>query len=111
MSKDTQLFIRDEPFVAFSMEFLSKLPPDLAAEFSTRQLFALYQRFGVWSGSERRRGWHATVHLLGASYALSISRRDPRDHRDQRLAEATRWGVALGALAATLVVVVLWALF
>lgn len=87
----------------FTAKFLAGIPPDLAASFTPRQLLAVYQAFGPWSGKERRGGWHATVPLPWGSYAVSIRRLGARDHRRDRLDKATWRGVLIGAGSAAIV--------
>ena len=60
------------PDPAFVSRLMAGLPPDLAASFSERQLFAIQQAFGTWDGQERRSGWHASVQLPFARYSLSL---------------------------------------
>lgn len=60
------------PDPAFVSRLMAGLPPDLAASFSQRQLFAIQQAFGPWDGQERRKGWHASVQLPWAKYGLSL---------------------------------------
>lgn len=60
------------PDPAFVSRLMAGLPPDLAASFSERQLFAIQQAFGPWDGQERRKGWHAAVQLPWAKYSLSL---------------------------------------
>ncbi len=62
------------PDPAFVSRLMAGLPPDLAASFSERQLFAIQQAFGPWDGQERRRGWHASVRLPWTKYSLSLRR-------------------------------------
>ena len=92
------------PDPSFCARFLTTLPPDLAASFDRRQLFAIQQTFGSWSGAERRRGLRFVVATPWGRYACSIARADPRDRRAEALRGASARGAltALGCVAALL---------
>lgn len=60
-------------FDAFCAAFLMRLPPDLAASFDRRQLFAVWQAFGPWQGRERRRGRHFRLRLPWRSWRVSVA--------------------------------------
>ncbi|MES2710340.1 MAG: hypothetical protein V4653_02055 [Pseudomonadota bacterium] len=62
------------PDAEFVSRLVSGLPPDLAASFSQRQLFAIQQAFGPWDGQERRKGWRASLRLPWGHYTLSLRR-------------------------------------
>ncbi len=84
------------PDPGFCARFLATLPPDLAASFDRRQLFAIQQSFGGWNGAERRHGLRFVVVTPWGRYACALARADPRDRR----AEALRGATARGALTA-----------
>jgi hypothetical protein len=71
-SEDAPRALSIYPDAAFVSRLMAGLPPDLAASFSERQLFAIQQAFGPWDGQERRKGWRASVRLPWGRYTLSL---------------------------------------
>ena len=98
------------PDAGFCARFLASLPPDLAASFDRRQLFAIQQAFGPWNGAERRRGIHVTLALPWGRYAFGLRRLDPRDRRAEALRGASLRGAALGVAMAVLIAGGVWML-
>ena len=98
------------PDAGFVARFLAGLPPDLAASFDRRQLFAIQQAFGAWDGIERRRGTRIALRTPWGRYAFGVAPLDPRDRRLERERRASLKGAAAGLAAGVLVAGGLWLL-
>lgn len=98
------------PDAEFCARFLAGQPPDLAASFNRRQLFAIQQAFGQWNGRERRRGLRVVFALPWGRYELGFARVDPRDRRAERLRGASLQGAVAGVAAGLLILGGIWLL-
>ena len=98
------------PDAAFCARFLAGIPPDLAQSFTRRQLFAIEQAFGGWSGRNRRRGLRVVLALPWGRYEFGFARVDPRDRRAEALHGASLRGALAGVATGALIVGGLWML-
>ncbi|MBP0464408.1 hypothetical protein J5Y09_10825 [Roseomonas sp. PWR1] len=91
---------------AFVARFLAGMPPDLAARFDARMLFAVQQRIGPWNGVERRRGAHLRLRLPWGAWRLSLVR-ERSDHRAVLPVRSAIAGAAAGAVGAVAAILAL----
>jgi len=57
------------------------MPPDLAARFDERLMFAVQQALSPWDGNERRRGLHFRVALPFGAWRVSVIREGGMNRR------------------------------
>lgn len=91
---------------AFVSRFLAGMPPDLAARFDARLLFAVQQAVGPWSGTERRRGRHLRIRLPHGTWRISLAREHGSAPSRVR-AMAAAGGMLCGAAMVVVAVVLL----
>ncbi len=91
---------------AFVARFLAGMPPDLAARFDARMLFAVQQRVEPWNGVERRRGAQLRLRLPGGPWRLSLVR-ERSDHRTIPPVRSAMAGALLGAVGAAAAILAL----
>jgi hypothetical protein len=102
MERDETAPLPPAPDPAFATRILAGMPPDLAARFDARMLFAVQQAVGGWDGLERRRGRHMRIALPFGVWRVTLVRESGGGRRTSARSRSWLLGAAGLALAALL---------